>query len=68
VSDDHPSAGGVVVVYAARCDPHALIEYKRTFTLSAWVRVGGDEPVRVDVEAEGDAHRVLEELLAACLE
>lgn len=68
VGDDQPSATVPVTVTAARCDPHALTEYKRTFILVAWVAVDGDEPVRVDVEAEGDAHRALEELLAACLE
>ena len=68
VSDDRRSAEVPVVVTAARCDPHALTEYKRTFILIAWVAVDGGDPVRVDVEAEGGAHGALEELLAACLE
>jgi len=68
VSDDRPSASVEIVVDSSRCDPHALIEYKRTFILPALVRVGDAEPVRVDVEASGEAHRALEDLLAACLD
>ncbi len=67
VNDGHPAAAIPVVVSAARCDPHALTEYKRTFILIAWVAIDGGDPVRVDIEAEGEAHRALEELLAACL-
>jgi hypothetical protein len=54
-------------IAAARCDPHALIEYKRTLILTARVRVGGDSPTRVDVAADGSARRALEELLTACI-
>lgn len=68
VSDDRPSAGAALVVEASRCDPHARIEYKRTFILSAWVRVGGDDPVRLDVEAGGAARRALEAVLETCLD
>ena len=67
VSDDRPSSGVDVAITAARCDPHALIEYKRTFILTALVTVGGEEPVRVDIAAEGEARRALEDLLAACI-
>jgi hypothetical protein len=68
VSDDVPSAGTGLVVRAARCDPHALTEYKRSFILTARVRVGDADPVRVDLPAEGAARRTLEELLTQCLE
>jgi hypothetical protein len=68
VNDRRPSAGVRVAITAARCDPHALIEYKRTFKFLAVVRLGHEEPVRVDIEAEGEAHRELEELLEACLD
>jgi hypothetical protein len=68
VSDDVPSASTGVVISAARCDPHALTEYKRTFILTALVRVGDAEPVRVDLAAEGAARRTLEDLLTQCLE
>jgi hypothetical protein len=67
VSDDQPSASAAITVYAARCDAHALIEYKRTFILQARVRVGDDEPVLVDVKAEGPAHSAMETVLAACI-
>jgi hypothetical protein len=68
VSDEAPAAIGAVEVRAARCDPHALIEYKRTFVFTIRVAVGDAEPVLVDVEAEGPAHAALEALLASCLE
>jgi hypothetical protein len=67
VSDDRPTAVAAVTLTAARCDPHALIEYKRTFTFVALVDVGADVPLRVDVEAEGDTRDLLQELLQACI-
>ena len=68
VTDDRPSAvGGAIAITAARCDPHALIEDKRTFILTGRVRVGGDEPARADVVADGSARRALHELLTACI-
>jgi hypothetical protein len=67
VSDDRPAASLPVTIDASRCDPHALIEYKRTYMLAAWVQVGDAEPLRVDVEATGAARRALEDLLSACL-
>jgi hypothetical protein len=67
VSDERPSDRIRVRIHAARCDPHALIEYKRTFTFSVWIRVGDRDPALVDVKARGPAHRTLERLLAACI-
>jgi hypothetical protein len=67
VSDERPSDRIGVRIRAARCDPHALIEYKRTFTFSVRIRVGDREPALVDVKAEGAAHRTLERLLEACI-
>jgi hypothetical protein len=67
VSDDAPSAAGPIAITAVRCDPHALIEYKRTFIFSTYVALDGGEPTRVDIEAEGGARRALEELLRSCL-
>ena len=67
VADDRPSAAGGIAITAARCDPHALIEYKRTFILGAWVRVDGGEPTLVDIVADGGARRALEELLRSCI-
>jgi hypothetical protein len=67
VDDDTPTASVPLRVEASRCDPHALTEYKRTFILVASVQVGDDDPVRVDVTAEGPAHDALGVLLEACL-
>ncbi|HEY6697213.1 MAG TPA: hypothetical protein VIZ67_03240 [Acidimicrobiales bacterium] len=67
VADDEPSAAGRIAITAARCDPHALIEYKRTFIFSAYVEVDGGERTRVDITAEGGARRALEELLRSCI-
>lgn len=67
VSDDAPSAAGPIAITAARCDPHALIEYKRTFIFSGYVALDGGERTRVDIEAEGGARRALEALLRSCI-
>jgi hypothetical protein len=67
VSDDTPSASGPIAITASRCDPHALIEYKRTFILSAYVALNGGERARVDITAQGGARRALEELLRSCI-
>jgi hypothetical protein len=68
VSDDQPSGKVHVAISASRCDPHALIEYKRTFIFVAWIALGDGEPVRVDIEADGEARRVLEAIRLACLD
>jgi hypothetical protein len=67
VSDRQPSDRVAVTLTASRCDPHALIEYKRTFVYVALVDVGGDRPLRVDIPAEGNTRAMLEDLLAACI-
>ena len=67
VSDGSPSARGRVEIEASRCDPHALIEYKRTFIFVAWVGIDGGDPVKVDVEAEGETQRILADLLSECI-
>jgi hypothetical protein len=67
VSDETPSASGPIAITASRCDPHALIEYKRTFILTAYVALNGGERTRVDITAQGDARRALEELLRSCM-
>jgi hypothetical protein len=67
VADATPTAAGPIAITAARCDPHALIEYKRTFIFTAYVAVDDGDPTRVDFEAEGGARRALEELLRSCM-
>jgi hypothetical protein len=67
VSDEHPTASAPIAITASRCDPHALIEYKRTFIFTASIQLGDDEPARVDIKAEGAARRALEDLLTSCI-
>jgi hypothetical protein len=67
VSNDRPAASAAIAITASRCDPHALIEYKRTFIFTASIRVDSAEPARVDIKAEGAARRALEDLLTSCL-
>jgi hypothetical protein len=68
VSDEEPAGTVAVTVEATRCDPHGRIEYKRTFKFYAWVAIGDEDPVRVDVEAQEGSRRALEELLTSCVE
>jgi hypothetical protein len=67
VSNEHPSATTPITITASRCDAHALTEYKRTFIFTASIQVDSNEPVRVDIEAEGAARRALEDLLTSCI-
>jgi hypothetical protein len=67
VDDSRPAAAPTITVSASRCDPHALIEYKRTFIFAAWVALDDGAAVRVDVVAEGSALAALTELREACL-
>jgi len=67
VSDERPSASAPIAITASRCDPHALIEYKRTFIFTASIQLEGEEPARVDIKAEGAARRALEDLLRSCI-
>jgi len=67
IGDDQPTAAVGITISASRCDPHALIEYKRTFKFAVEVRVGDADPVPVDVEAQGDARAALGELIRSCV-
>ena len=62
----HADGGGPIAITAARCDPHALIEYKRTFIFTAYVAVDDGEPARVDFRPRA-APAALEELLRSCM-
>jgi hypothetical protein len=53
-----------VRVGSPRCDPHALLESKKTYTFAAWVSVDGGEPLWLPVEAGGEAREVMGGLLA----
>jgi hypothetical protein len=67
VDDDEPSARGTLTIEASRCDPHALLEFKRPFVIFGYVSVGDAEPVRYDIEAQGEARRAMGELMSGCL-
>ncbi len=68
VDDDAPTDRVRVVVSAERCDPHALIESKKTFVFLAWVSLDGSEPIPVEVTPDGAARAALDDLLSTCLE
>ncbi len=59
-------AAAPLEISASRCDPHALIESKRTFTFTVYVRLGGASEVFLPLEATGEGRRLLEESLARC--
>ena len=51
----------------SRCDPHAVIESKKTFELSIWVTIGDRQPQRIVVAPQGELRTVLEGLIQDCL-
>lgn len=63
LAEDQTIAEVEVEVSAARCDPHALIESKKTYSFPIWVRVGQAPAVYVVLEPEGDARTAMEQLL-----
>jgi hypothetical protein len=67
VSDDQPSTTGRMQISVSRCDPHALIEFKRPFVLTGFVVLGDAEAVRVDIEAQGAARQTMGDLMSGCL-
>jgi hypothetical protein len=52
-----------VEVRAVRCDPHALIESKRSYTFPVFVAVGAAEPLQVPVTADDGGVALIESLL-----
>lgn len=64
---DEDVAVAEVVIGAERCDPHALIESKRTFAFPAFVRLDDGAAVRIEVVPEGRLRQELEAVLADCL-
>ena len=69
VSDDQPSTSGRIHITVSRCDPHALIEFKRPFVITGFVRLGDADAdaVRVDIEAQGSARQAMGDLMSGCL-
>lgn len=57
-----------VVVAAARCDPHALTESKKTFTFFLTFTNDGGDPVLIELPVEdGPAHEALEGAIEVCV-
>lgn len=52
-----------VLLGVARCDPHALIESKTSFTFPVSVRIWDAEPVPVKVTVGDEGRRLMQELL-----
>lgn len=48
---------------AARCDPHALIESKRTYVFPLYVSLAGAEPLYTTVSPDAPGKAVMEQLL-----
>lgn len=67
VSDDQPSVRGRLRITVSRCDPHALIEFKKPFVLTAFVALDDADAVRVDIEAQGAARDVMGAVMSGCL-
>ena len=52
-----------VVLLASRCDQHALIESKTSFTFPLFARIDGGDPARLSTTATGPARDALQALL-----
>jgi len=57
------AASAQVVVVASRCDQHALIESKTSFTFPLFAQIDGGQPARVSTTATGAARDALQALL-----
>jgi hypothetical protein len=60
---DAESAEAEVVLLASRCDQHALIESKTSFTFPLFATVDDGEPARLSTTASGAARNALQALL-----
>lgn len=67
VADGSQRARRPVTVTASRCDPHALIESKKTFVFTAMLALDGGEERPVAFQPEGQSRQVLDALLGSCL-
>ena len=66
---DRSAAGPSLEVVAGRCDTHALIESKKTFTFVVSVAIDGEEPVSLEVVPEaGPARAALQAAIEDCLD
>lgn len=64
-----PTDGDVALeLTAGRCDVHALIESKKTFTVAVHVQVGDDDPVPVEIVADdGPVRSALDAAIGSCV-
>jgi hypothetical protein len=60
---DADTAQADVVLLASRCDQHALIESKTSFTFPLFARIDDGEPARLTTTAAGPARAALQALL-----
>lgn len=67
VDEETPRAMVPVTLSAERCDPHALIESKKTFVFVAWVRVDDAETVPVELTPDEASRAVLDDIFATCM-
>lgn len=62
-----PAARVPVTIELQRCDPHAVIESKKTYQFAVWVTTGDLVSQHVVVEPGGELRAELEGLLERCL-
>ena len=67
MATDEDSLAIPVRMRVIRCDPHAVIESKKTFQLATWVAIGDREAQHLVVSPEGELRGALEELIQQCL-
>ncbi len=66
IDDDHPRARLPVTISAAGCEPHILIESKKTYVFTAYVRLGSlatTVPLEIPVPERGPFDALLEPCL-----
>lgn len=57
-----------VTFTASRCDPHGVSQSQKTYRFSAWIAVGDDPSVRVEVTPPEDLESELRAAIAECID
>jgi hypothetical protein len=57
-----------VAFVASRCDPHGASQSQKTFRFPAWVAVGDDPPVYVELEPDDGLRAALQSAIQICLD
>ncbi|MGH9137271.1 MAG: hypothetical protein ACRD0G_09535 [Acidimicrobiales bacterium] len=68
LTDEQPAAAIDVEIAASRCEPHAVIESKKTFEFAVWVTAGEYEAEHVVVRATGPLRDELQAVIDECVE